>query len=208
MDDKLIPNRETLRVLRLQGKVSWSRHATRACITLAVVAYLMSFGAHYAQEVWALLQTILGDRRVEPDALGALMRGVGEIVVATSLIALVVGLLVSLVQTGLFVSIQAVRPMFRRWRAPHATVISAFLPLLGIALGGGLFVRYIRDTLLVLRQPQQQVFSSVARVASDFGKTVIVVALVFAILSFVATRLSFLWRHRMTKREMIGQLQK
>ncbi len=208
MEDKLMPNREALRLLKSQGKVAWSRHATRACVAVAVVAYLMSFGAHYAAEVWAAVQLIFAARVVNPDVVWVLARGVGVVIVTTSLLAVTVGLLVSLVQTGLLVSVLLLRPMFRRSSAPRRTALSSVLPILGFVFGGWLLFRYVRDILLVLRQPQEQVLPSIARVAGDLGKTVIVVALVFAILSLVASRLSFLWRHRMTKREMIGQLLK
>jgi flagellar biosynthesis protein FlhB len=209
MEDKLIPNREALRVLRRQGKVAWSQTATRALVTVAVLAYIMSFGAHYAEEVWGAFQAMQAARASDQDLAWVLMRGVGVLVVTTSLLAVTVGILVSLVQTGLLVSIHLVRPAFRRSSdPPRASWLSRALPIFGGFLGGWLLFRYIRDVLLIFRQPQDRVLSSIARVAGDLGKTVIVVALVFAILALVFARLSFLWRHRMTKREMIGQLQK
>jgi flagellar biosynthesis protein FlhB len=208
MEDKLIPNREALRVLKRQGKVAWSRHATRALVAVAVLAYLMSFGAHYSGEVWSALQIMLAARVADGDSGWIVVRVVGMVIVTTSLIAVTVGILVSLVQTGLLVSVQLVRPIFRRSGFSGRTALSSVLPIVGLGLGGWLLFRYFRDILLVLRQPQHQALSSVVRVGVDLGKSVIVVALVFAILSLVASRLSFLWRHRMTKREMIGQVQK
>lgn len=208
MEDKLIPNREALRVLKRQGKVAWSLHATRASVAVAVVAYLMSFGTHYSGGVWSALQIMLTARAADGDSIWLVVRFVGMVIITTSLIVIAVGLLVSLVQTGLLVSVQLVRPMFRRSGIPSRTALSSVIPILGLGLGAWLLFYYMRDILLVFRQPQQQALSGVARVASDLGKSVIVVALVFAILSLVAARLSFLWRNRMTKREMIEQQQK
>ena len=40
MDDRSITNRELLRVLKAEGRVAWSRFATKALVTAVVVGYL------------------------------------------------------------------------------------------------------------------------------------------------------------------------
>ncbi len=206
MDGKLIPNREVLRFLRRQGKVAWSREATRAFITVAIVSYLLTFGAHYAQELWDVCKRLLAARPEELDLVWVLARGVVVVIVTTSAIALIVGGVVSLAQTGFLVSIRLMRLGFGRGGASRQKNLSHVLPMMGFGLGGWLLSRYLRELLLVLRQPQEQVLHSVSLVVGELAKSVIVVALIYAILSLVATRLSFLWRHRMTKREIISQL--
>jgi flagellar biosynthesis protein FlhB len=208
VEDKLIPNREALHLLRRRGKVVWSRQATRAFLAAAVLSYLVIFGEHYAEEVWRVVQMVLAAQPTDPGLLGSVATGMAVAIVTTSLIALSVGILASLVQTGLFFSIRLILPIFRRREARRVVFPMCISPILGFTVGGWLFYRYFRDIVLVLRQPSEKVLSSIGLVMSEIGKTLIVVALVFAILALLGARISFLWRHRMTRRELTEQSHK
>jgi flagellar biosynthesis protein FlhB len=207
MEDKLVPNREVLALLREQGKVAWSRQATRGFLLAGLLSYFVAFGGHYALEVWQGLQRVLGSGPADLDTVWSVMIGTGTVVATTSLIVLAIGIAVSLVQTRLLLSIRLILPAFRGHKGPSAAA-SLAMPILGVLVGGWLAYRYLRDVLLVLRQPPEKTVASISLIFSQIGKTLIVVALIFAILSLIGARISFLWRHRMTKREMIEQSHK
>jgi flagellar biosynthesis protein FlhB len=202
MEDRLIPNREARALLKRSGKVAWSRQATRALVMLALLAYLHAYGTHHTTEVRRVIHQILSAEEPSIDLARNLLAGSGMVVVSTSLLALTVGIAASLLQTGALFSFRSVFPRFRGWRRGDAGISTCLLLVLGLGLGVWLFERYLADIFLVLRQPLDKVVDSLGLIASDIGKTLMIVALVFATLAVVVSRVCFLWRYRMTKREM------
>lgn len=202
MEDRFIPNREARALLKRSGKVAWSRQATRALVIIALLAYLLAYGGHHTAEVHRVVLEMFGAKDLSIDLARTLVAGAGMVVVSTSLFALTVGVAASLLQTGLLFSFRLVFPRFRGWRRGDAGISACLLLVLGAGLGVWLFERYLGDILLVLRQPLDKVVDSLGLIASDIGRTLIIVALVFTTLALVVSRFSFLWRYRMTKREM------
>ena len=204
MDDRSITNRELLRVLKAEGRVAWSRFATKALVTAVVVGYLLLNLAKHIKELSDAVSRFSPENGPSQLAVAALAV-FGQFVLVTCVLTLLSSLLFSLLQTGFLLSPRALL-RFKGVRDLSASFISGVLGLpLGVCVGVWLFRGYLRDVLLLLRQDRDRLVSSMEIIGGKLGNSVIVVALVFAILSGLAARVIFLWRNRAIGRELLRQ---
>ena len=208
MEERVLPTREELQELKAQGIVFRSPLATRAVILSAVLITLLF-----------ILKgtTVTGSMPVDAtpvDGTGVerLARSLLSLVVTTSVVAVLAGVIFSLLLNGFSISAKLIAI---KWRPIERTGVLVQLALLalGVALGAELLYALTGDLFLWLRASTEllsdpSLASSSERARSSFierlSTRVIVECVFLAILVAVTARVRFLYQNRVPKHDGLG----
>ena len=208
MEERVLPTREELQELKAQGIVFRSPLATRAVILSAVLITLLF-----------ILKgtTVTGSMPVDAtpvDVTGVerLARSLLSLVVTTSVVAVLAGVIFSLLLNGFSISAKLIAI---KWRPIERTGVLVQLALLalGVALGAELLYALTGDLFLWLRASTEllsdpSLISSSERARSSFierlSTRVIVECVFLAILVAVTARVRFLYQNRVPKHDGLG----
>ena len=208
MEERVLPTREELQELKAQGIVFRSPLATRAVILSAVLITLLF-----------ILKgtTVTGSMPVDAtpvDVTGVerLARSLLSLVVTTSVVAVLAGVIFSLLLNGFSISAKLIAI---KWRPIERTGVLVQLALLalGAALGAELLYALTGDLFLWLRASTEllsdpSLISSSERARSSFierlSTRVIVECVFLAILVAVTARVRFLYQNRVPKHDGLG----
>ena len=208
MEERVLPTREELQELKAQGIVFRSPLATRAVILSAVLITLL----------FTLKgSTVTGSMPVDAtpvDGTGVerLARSLLSLVVTTSVVAVLAGVIFSLLLNGFSISAKLIAI---KWRPIERTGVLVQLALLalGAALGAELLYALTGDLFLWLRASTEllsdpSLISSSERARSSFierlSTRVIVECVFLAILVAVTARVRFLYQNRVPKHDGLG----
>ncbi len=208
MEERVLPTREELQELKAQGIVFRSPLATRAVILSAVLITLLF-----------ILKgtTVTGSMPVDAtpvDGTGVerLARSLLSLVVTTSVVAVLAGVIFSLLLNGFSISAKLIAI---KWRPIERTGVLVQLALLalGVALGAELLYALTGDLFLWLRASTEllsdpSLISSSEQARSSFierlSTRVIVECVFLAILVAVTARVRFLYQNRVPKHDGLG----
>ena len=208
MEERVLPTREELQELKARGIVFRSPLATRAVIVSAVLITLL----------FTLKgSTVTGSMPVDAtpvDVTGVerLARSLLSLVVTTSVVAVLAGVIFSLLLNGFSISAKLIAI---KWRPIERTGVLVQLALLalGVALGAELLYALTGDLFLWLRASTEllsdpSLISSSERARSSFierlSTRVIVECVFLAILVAVTARVRFLYQNRVPKHDGLG----
>ena len=208
MEERVLPTREELQELKAQGIVFRSPLATRAVILSAVLITLL----------FTLKgSTVTGSMPVDAtpvDGTGVerLARSLLSLVVTTSVVAVLAGVIFSLLLNGFSISAKLIAI---KWRPIERTGVLVQLALLalGVALGAELLYALTGDLFLWLRASTEllsdpSLISSSEQARSSFierlSTRVIVECVFLAILVAVTARVRFLYQNRVPKHDGLG----
>ena len=208
MEERVLPTREELQELKAQGIVFRSPLATRAVILSAVLITLL----------FTLKgSTVTGSMPVDAtpvDGTGVerLASSLLSLVVTTSVVAVLAGVIFSLLLNGFSISAKLIAI---KWRPIERTGVLVQLALLalGAALGAELLYALTGDLFLWLRASTEllsdpSLISSSERARSSFierlSTRVIVECVFLAILVAVTARVRFLYQNRVPKHDGLG----
>ena len=208
MEERVLPTREELQELKAQGIVFRSPLATRAVILSAVLITLL----------FTLKgSTVTGSMPVDAtpvDGTGVerLASSLLSLVVTTSVVAVLAGVIFSLLLNGFSISAKLIAI---KWRPIERTGVLVQLALLaiGVALGAELLYALTGDLFLWLRASTEllsdpSLISSSERARSSFierlSTRVIVECVFLAILVAVTARVRFLYQNRVPKHDGLG----
>lgn len=203
MEERVLPTREELQELKAQGIVFRSPLATRAVILSAVLITLL----------FTLKgSTVTGSMPVDVTGLERLARSLLSLVVTTSVVAVLAGVIFSLLLNGFSISAKLIAI---KWRPIERTGVLVQLALLalGVALGAELLYALTGDLFLWLRASTEllsdpSLISSSERARSSFierlSTRVIVECVFLAILVAVTARVRFLYQNRVPKHDGLG----
>ena len=203
MEERVLPTREELQELKAQGIVFRSPLATRAVILSAVLITLL----------FTLKgSTVTGSMPVDVTGLERLARSLLSLVVTTSVVAVLAGVIFSLLLNGFSISAKLIAI---KWRPIERTGVLVQLALLalGAALGAELLYALTGDLFLWLRASTEllsdpSLISSSERARSSFierlSTRVIVECVFLAILVAVTARVRFLYQNRVPKHDGLG----
>ncbi len=208
MEERVLPTREELQELKAQGIVFRSPLATRAVIVSAVLITLLFILKG---------STVTGSMPVDAtpvDVTGVerLARSLLSLVVTTSVVAVLAGVIFSLLLNGFSISAKLIAI---KWRPIERTGVLVQLALLalGVALGAELLYALTGDLFLWLRASTEllsdpSLISSSERARSSFierlSTRVIVECVFLAILVAVTARVRFLYQNRVPKHDGLG----
>ena len=208
MEERVLPTREELQELKAQGIVFRSPLATRAVILSAVLITLLFILKG---------STVTGSMPVDAtpvDGTGVerLARSLLSLVVTTSVVAVLAGVIFSLLLNGFSISAKLIAI---KWRPIERTGVLVQLALLalGVALGAELLYALTGDLFLWLRASTEllsdpSLISSSERARSSFierlSTRVIVECVFLAILVAVTARVRFLYQNRVPKHDGLG----
>lgn len=208
MEERVLPTREELQQLKAQGIVFRSPLATRAVIVSAVLITLLFILKE---------STVTGSMPVDAtpvDVTGVerLARSLLSLVVTTSVVAVLAGVIFSLLLNGFSISAKLIAI---KWRPIERTGVLVQLALLalGVALGAELLYALTGDLFLWLRASTEllsdpSLISSSERARSSFierlSTRVIVECVFLAILVAVTARVRFLYQNRVPKHDGLG----
>ena len=203
MEERVLPTREELQELKAQGIVFRSPLATRAVILSAVLITLLF-----------ILKgtTVTGSMPVDVTGLERLARSLLSLVVTTSVVAVLAGVIFSLLLNGFSISAKLIAI---KWRPIERTGVLVQLALLalGVALGAELLYALTGDLFLWLRASTEllsdpSLISSSEQARSSFierlSTRVIVECVFLAILVAVTARVRFLYQNRVPKHDGLG----
>ena len=194
MEERVLPTRDELQELKAQGIVFRSPLATRAVILSAVLITLL----------FTLKgSTVTGSMPVDVTGLERLARSLLSLVVTTSVVAVLAGVIFSLLLNGFSISAKLIAI---KWRPIERTGVLVQLALLalGVALGAELLYALTGDLFLWLRASTEllsdpSLISSSERARSSFierlSTRVIVECVFLAILVAVTARVRFLYQN-------------
>ena len=203
MEERVLPTREELQELKAQGIVFRSPLATRAVILSAVLITLL----------FTLKgSTVTGSMPVDVTGLERLARSLLSLVVTTSVVAVLAGVIFSLLLNGFSISAKLIAI---KWRPIERTGVLVQLALLalGVALGAELLYALTGDLFLWLRASTEllsdpSLISSSEQARSSFierlSTRVIVECVFLAILVAVTARVRFLYQNRVPKHDGLG----
>lgn len=203
MEERVLPTREELQELKAQGIVFRSPLATRAVILSAVLITLL----------FTLKgSTVTGSMPVDVTGVERLARSLLSLVVTTSVVAVLAGVIFSLLLNGFSISAKLIAI---KWRPIERTGVLVQLALLalGVALGAELLYALTGDLFLWLRASTEllsdpSLISSSERARSSFierlSTRVIVECVFLAILVAVTARVRFLYQNRVPKHDGLG----
>ena len=203
MEERVLPTRDELQELKAQGIVFRSPLATRAVIVSAVLITLL----------FTLKgSTVTGSMPVDVTGLERLARSLLSLVVTTSVVAVLAGVIFSLLLNGFSISAKLIAI---KWRPIERTGVLVQLALLalGVALGAELLYALTGDLFLWLRASTEllsdpSLISSSERARSSFierlSTRVIVECVFLAILVAVTARVRFLYQNRVPKHDGLG----
>ena len=203
MEERVLPTRDELQELKAQGIVFRSPLATRAVILSAVLITLL----------FTLKgSTVTGSMPVDVTGLERLARSLLSLVVTTSVVAVLAGVIFSLLLNGFSISAKLIAI---KWRPIERTGVLVQLALLalGAALGAELLYALTGDLFLWLRASTEllsdpSLISSSERARSSFierlSTRVIVECVFLAILVAVTARVRFLYQNRVPKHDGLG----
>ena len=203
MEERVLPTRDELQELKAQGIVFRSPLATRAVIVSAVLITLL----------FTLKgSTVTGSMPVDVTGLERLARSLLSLVVTTSVVAVLAGVIFSLLLNGFSISAKLIAI---KWRPIERTGVLVQLALLalGAALGAELLYALTGDLFLWLRASTEllsdpSLISSSERARSSFierlSTRVIVECVFLAILVAVTARVRFLYQNRVPKHDGLG----
>ena len=203
MEERVLPTREELQELKAQGIVFRSPLATRAVIVSAVLITLL----------FTLKgSTVTGSMPVDGTGVEMLARSLLSLVVTTSVVAVLAGVIFSLLLNGFSISAKLIAI---KWRPIERTGVLVQLALLalGAALGAELLYALTGDLFLWLRASTEllsdpSLISSSERARSSFierlSTRVIVECVFLAILVAVTARVRFLYQNRVPKHDGLG----
>jgi|GEM_PF-5482456 len=208
MEERVLPTREELQELKARGIVFRSPLATRAVIVSAVLITLL----------FTLKgSTVTGSMPVDVtpvDVTGVerLASSLLSLVVTTSVVAVLAGVIFSLLLNGFSISAKLIAI---KWRPIERTGVLVQLALLalGVALGAELLYALTGDLFLWLRASTEllsdpSLASSSERARSSFierlSTRVIVECVFLAILVAVTARVRFLYQNRVPKHDGLG----
>ena len=208
MEERVLPTREELQELKAQGIVFRSPLATRAVILSAVLITLLFILKG---------STVTGSMPVDAtpvDGTGVerLARSLLSLVVTTSVVAVLAGVIFSLLLNGFSISAKLIAI---KWRPIERTGVLVQLALLalGAALGAELLYALTGDLFLWLRASTEllsdpSLISSSEQARSSFierlSTRVIVECVFLAILVAVTARVRFLYQNRVPKHDGLG----
>ena len=208
MEERVLPTRDELQELKAQGIVFRSPLATRAVILSAVLITLLFILKG---------STVTGSMPVDAtpvDGTGVerLARSLLSLVVTTSVVAVLAGVIFSLLLNGFSISAKLIAI---KWRPIERTGVLVQLALLalGVALGAELLYALTGDLFLWLRASTEllsdpSLISSSERARSSFierlSTRVIVECVFLAILVAVTARVRFLYQNRVPKHDGLG----
>ncbi len=208
MEERVLPTREELQELKARGIVFRSPLATRAVIVSAVLITLL----------FTLKgSTVTGSMPVDVtpvDGTGVerLASSLLSLVITTSVVAVLAGVIFSLLLNGFSISAKLIAI---KWRPIERTGVLVQLALLalGVALGAELLYALTGDLFLWLRASTEllsdpSLASSSERARSSFierlSTRVIVECVFLAILVAVTARVRFLYQNRVPKHDGLG----
>ncbi len=208
MEERVLPTREELQELKARGIVFRSPLATRAVILSAVLITLL----------FTLKgSTVTGSMPVDVtpvDGTGVerLASSLLSLVITTSVVAVLAGVIFSLLLNGFSISAKLIAI---KWRPIERTGVLVQLALLalGVALGAELLYALTGDLFLWLRASTEllsdpSLASSSERARSSFierlSTRVIVECVFLAILVAVTARVRFLYQNRVPKHDGLG----
>ncbi|MCX6115593.1 MAG: EscU/YscU/HrcU family type III secretion system export apparatus switch protein [Proteobacteria bacterium] len=203
MEERVLPTREELQELKAQGIIFRSPLATRAVILSAVLITLL----------FTLKgSTVTGSMPVDVTGLERLARSLLSLVVTTSVVAVLAGVIFSLLLNGFSISAKLIAI---KWRPIERTGVLVQLALLalGVALGAELLYALTGDLFLWLRASTEllsdpSLISSSEQARSSFierlSTRVIVECVFLAILVAVTARVRFLYQNRVPKHDGLG----
>ncbi len=208
MEERVLPTREELQELKARGIVFRSPLATRAVILSAVLITLL----------FTLKgSTVTGSMPVDVtpvDVTGVerLASSLLSLVITTSVVAVLAGVIFSLLLNGFSISAKLIAI---KWRPIERTGVLVQLALLalGVALGAELLYALTGDLFLWLRASTEllsdpSLASSSERARSSFierlSTRVIVECVFLAILVAVTARVRFLYQNRVPKHDALG----
>lgn len=203
MEERVLPTREELQELKAQGIIFRSPLATRAVIVSAVLITLL----------FTLKgSTVTGSMPVDGTGVERLARSLLSLVVTTSVVAVLAGVIFSLLLNGFSISAKLIAI---KWRPIERTGVLVQLALLalGAALGAELLYALTGDLFLWLRASTEllsdpSLISSSERARSSFierlSTRVIVECVFLAILVAVTARVRFLYQNRVPKHDGLG----
>ena len=203
MEERVLPTREELQELKARGIVFRSPLATRAVIVSAVLITLL----------FTLKgSTVTGSMPVDVTGVERLASSLLSLVVTTSVVAVLAGVIFSLLLNGFSISAKLIAI---KWRPIERTGVLVQLALLalGVALGAELLYALTGDLFLWLRASTEllsdpSLASSSERARSSFierlSTRVIVECVFLAILVAVTARVRFLYQNRVPKHDGLG----
>jgi len=208
MEERVLPTREELQELKARGIVFRSPLATRAVIVGAVLITLLFILKG---------STVTGSMPVDAtpvDGTGVerLASSLLSLVITTSVVAVLAGVIFSLLLNGFSISAKLIAI---KWRPIERTGVLVQLALLalGVALGAELLYALTGDLFLWLRASTEllsdpSLASSSERARSSFierlSTRVIVECVFLAILVAVTARVRFLYQNRVPKHDGLG----
>jgi flagellar biosynthesis protein FlhB len=208
MEERVLPTREELQELKARGIVFRSPLATRAVIVSAVLITLLFILKG---------STVTGSMPVDVtpvDGTGVerLASSLLSLVITTSVVAVLAGVIFSLLLNGFSISAKLIAI---KWRPIERTGVLVQLALLalGVALGAELLYALTGDLFLWLRASTEllsdpSLASSSERARSSFierlSTRVIVECVFLAILVAVTARVRFLYQNRVPKHDGLG----
>ncbi|MEI6517239.1 MAG: hypothetical protein WCN89_00965 [bacterium] len=203
MEERVLPTREELQELKARGIVFRSPLATRAVIVSAVLITLL----------FTLKgSTVTGSMPVDVTGVERLASSLLSLVVTTSVVAVLAGVIFSLLLNGFSILAKLIAI---KWRPIERTGVLVQLALLalGVALGAELLYALTGDLFLWLRASTEllsdpSLASSSERARSSFierlSTRVIVECVFLAILVAVTARVRFLYQNRVPKHDGLG----
>ena len=203
MEERVLPTREELQELKAQGIVFRSPLATRAVILRAVrITLLFTLTG----------SSVTGSMPVDGTGVEMLARSLLSLVVTTSVVAVLAGVIFSLLLNGFSISAKLIAI---KWRPIERTGVLVQLALLalGVALGAELLYALTGDLFLWLRASTEllsdpSLISSSEQARSSFierlSTRVIVECVFLAILVAVTARVRFLYQNRVPKHDGLG----
>lgn len=223
MEERVLPTREELQELKARGIVFRSPLATRAVIVSAVLITLL-FILKGSTVTGSMLVdgmpvdgtpadgTLVDGTLVDGTGVERLARSLLSLVVTTSVVAVLAGVIFSLLLNGFSISAKLIAI---KWRPIERTGVLVQLALLalGVALGAELLYALTGDLFLWLRASTEllsdpSLISSSERARSSFierlSTRVIVECVFLAILVAVTARVRFLYQNRVPKHDGLG----
>lgn len=208
MEEWVLPTREELQELKAQGIVFRSPLAIRAVILSAVLITLL-----FTLKGSTVTGSVpVNGTPVDGTGVERLASSLLSLVVTTSLVAVLAGVIFSLLLNGFSISAKLIAI---KWRPVERTGILVQLALLalGVALGAELLYALTGDLFLWLRASTEllsdpSLISSSDRARSSFierlSTRVIVECVFLAILAAVTARVRFLYQNRVPKHDGLG----
>ena len=218
MEERVLPTREELQELKARGIVFRSPLATRAVIVSAVLITLL-FILKGSTVTGSMLVdgmpvdgTPADGTPVDGTGVERLASSLLSLVVTTSVVAVLAGVIFSLLLNGFSISAKLIAI---KWRPIERTGVLVQLALLalGVALGAELLYALTGDLFLWLRASTEllsdpSLISSSERARSSFierlSTRVIVECVFLAILVAVTARVRFLYQNRVPKHDGLG----